>query len=251
MFLLLGCITHLLRDERRVKRSGITSRRLIKSPISQHFQEGINSAGERVPFKQSFRVEGQSHCHHTGRQKSHPQGQGPVSWWSLGKWGQALQAFLWVLFLDHLQWFSFIQFFLQSQVGVKLFLKVKQFTYLDNCLMARKIPSQGDWLRDTACLNPCHKRGDRLFQVPMRPFSLKCRSFKDQVAHPREALQSQVDGNTLTHWSHIPPPSWSPSCTGTKSTLFTHQFLFALLHSPNKIHNQQWSWPAVTPMYQR
>lgn len=100
--------------------------------------------------------------------------------------------------------------------------------------MTRKIPSQDDWARDTACLNPSHKRGDRLFQVPMRPFSLKCRSFKDQVTHPREALPSQMHGNALTHWSHIPPHSWSPSRTGTKSTLFTHQFLFALLHPPNK-----------------
>lgn len=65
--------------------------------------------------------------------------------------------------------------------------------------MARKIPSQDDWARDIACLNPSHKKVDRLFQVPMRPFSLKCRSFKDQVAHPREALPSQMNGNALTH----------------------------------------------------
>lgn len=62
--------------------------------------------------------------------------------------------------------FSFIRLFLQSLVGVNMFLKAKHSPWSDHCFMARKIPSWGDWVRDAACQSTFQKGGDRLPLVP-------------------------------------------------------------------------------------
>lgn len=161
-------------------------------------------------------MEGQSCCHHIGRQKSHPQGQGPGS-----------LVLLLVIFLFLLSFScSFFNLAFPPEpnrsesvfisLRIDLFLTVASWleTFSHRVTGLKKGPDLTLLIREEV--------GNLLF---LRDPSLRSAGHSEtRLPIPRDGLQSPKNSRALTHWSHIPPHGWYPPQYWWKS-----YFLYSLI----------------------